>query len=272
MLKQGTNLFVAALAHLFTACLLAGYFPRAWKEAVGVMLLKPEKSAKLPSSYRPISLLCCIGKLFERVVTTRLHAHLTEIKFFNNYQRAYRRGMDAGEHIFRLSDSLALAKLRGFKTAVASLDVEKAFDSIWHDGLRFKLASPAIGLPVKLIRLLSSFLHERQISVRIGSSLSTPTPLRAGTPQGSVLSPVLFNMYVNDIPLRPSCLTDAAQFADDVSMWAMNKNKKRAVNKLQQQLKALEPWLMKWRIKVNCSKTQFITFNTRQANIKHSHF
>ena len=81
MLKQSTNLFVAALAHLFTACLLAGYFPRAWKEAVGVMLLKPGKAAKLPSSYRPISLLGCMGKLFERIIATRLHAHLSEINF-----------------------------------------------------------------------------------------------------------------------------------------------------------------------------------------------
>jgi hypothetical protein len=73
-------------------------------------------------------------------------------------------------------------------------------------------------------------------------------------------------MYVNDIPLNPSLLSDAAQFADDVSVWTMDKKKSRAVKLLQLKLKALEPWLMKWRIKVNCSKTQFITFNTYKAN------
>ena len=140
-LKRASPKFVEILAQLFTICMLAGYFPGAWKSATGIMIPKPGKDHKLPGSYRPISLLSCVGKLFERVLSTRLSLHLDEINIYSPFQRAYRKGMEGGEHIFRLSEQLTAAHGKGFKTAVASLDVEKAFDAVWHNGLRHKLAA-----------------------------------------------------------------------------------------------------------------------------------
>jgi hypothetical protein len=153
-----------------------------------------------------------------------------------------------------------MMKRRGFKTALASLDVEKAFDSVWHDGIRHKLSTPGINLPAKLIRLFSSYLSGRQIRVRVGQATSRAITLQAGTPQGSVLSPTLFNVYVNDIPLRQTATCDGGQFADDVSTWASAKKKQTAMARLQISLRELEPWLKKWRIKVNAAKTQVICF------------
>ena len=263
MLKRSTPKMLGALAQLFTVCLLAGYFPLLWKTATGVMLHKPGKDFKSAGSYRPISLLSCVGKLFEKIISLRFNLHLGEINFYNNFQRAYRRGLEGGEHLYRLTEELEMTKKRGFKTALASLDVEKAFDSVWHDGVRHKLSTPGIQLPAKLIRLFSSYLTGRQIQVKVGQAKSRVITLKAGTPQGSVLSPTLFNVYVNDIPLRQTATCDGGQFADDVSTWASAKLKRTAMARLQITLKELEPWLNKWRIKVNAAKTQLICFNQR---------
>jgi exonuclease III len=264
-LKRASPKFVEILAQLFTICLFAGYFPASWKSAVGVMIPKPGKDHKLPGSYRPISLLSCVGKLFERVLSARLNLHLEEVKVFNPFQRAYRKGMEGGEHVYRLFEHLAAAKGKGYKTAVAALDVEKAFDAVWHNGLRHKLAAAELQLPSKLIRLLSSFLSDRKIQVKVGQARSEPVALLAGTPQGSVLSPVLFNLFVNDVPLRQSALIDSAQFADDTTTWATAKKKKTALAHLQISLRNLEPWLAKWRVKVNVKKTQLVCFGSLGA-------
>ena len=112
---------------------------------------------------------------------------------------------------------------------------------MWHDGLRYKLSQ--IGLPVKLVRLLSSFLSDRTISVRVAGELSEPVGLKAGTPQGSVLSPLLYLIYVNDVPINPATSKcDGGQFADDISLWTLAKSTKVTRLRLQRALSDLELW------------------------------
>ena len=266
MLKRVPFKMLAALAQLYTVCLLAGYFPRCWKTAIGVMIPKKGKDGKVVSNYRPISLLSTLGKLFEKVLTTRLYRHFEETSFFNQWQRAYLFKKEAAEHIYRLTQSIKLAKSRHWSTSVVSFDVEKAFDSVWHDGLRYKLTG--IGLPVKLVRLLSSFLSDRTISVRVGNALSRPVALGAGTPQGSVLSPLLYLVYVNDIPINPTSKCDGGQFADDISMWTLAKTTRVAKVRMQKSLKDLELWCSKWRIKLNVAKTQLVRFPKRRDKLE----
>ena len=110
------------------------------------MLHKPGKDFNSAGSYRPISLLSCVGKLFEKVISLRLNLHLGEIGFFNHFQRACRQGMEGGEHLYKQTEELALTKTTGFKTALASLDVGKAFDSVCHGMTEYATSSPLQGL------------------------------------------------------------------------------------------------------------------------------
>jgi len=122
-----------------------------------------------------------------------------------------------------------------------------------------------IGLPVKLVRLLSSFLSDRTISVRVAGELSEPVGLKAGTPQGSVLSPLLYLIYVNDVPIDPATSKcDGGQFADDISLWTLAKSTNVTRLRLQRALRDLELWCSRWRIKLNVAKTQLARFPKRR--------
>ena len=146
------------------------------------------------------------------------------------------------------------------------LEVEKAFDNVWHNGLRYKIYQ--LDLPTKLCRWLSDFLVGRVIQVKIEGFLSPKVYPKAGVPQGSNLSPLLFLIYVNDMPNPSHHQTDKSQFADDAGQWAVSKNIDLAVEYLQRDLDKLARWSAKWRIKLNPEKTKVIIFSKSRFAIR----
>ena len=177
------------LARLFTSSIQLGYIPTAWKLATLRMLLNPDKPITLTTSYRPISLISSIMKLFERVIEQRLRSHLEHIGFINKHQSGFRRAKSTDDHLFRLSQSIMESFNRGEHVVAAFLDVEKAFDNVWHNGLRYKIYQ--LDLPTKMTRWLSYFLVGWLIQVNVNSFLSSQINPKAGVPQGSVLSLLL---------------------------------------------------------------------------------
>ena len=210
------------LAKLFTSSIKLGYTSTAWKIATLRMLLKPDKLPSLTTSYRPISLISSIMKLFERVIEQRLFSHLEQIGFINKHQSGFRRAKSTNDHLFRLSQSIMGSFNRGEDVVAAFLDVENAFDSVWHNRLRYKIFQ--LDLPTKMISWLSDFLVGRVIQVNVNGFLSNQINLKAEVPRGSGLSPLPFLIYVNDLPEPHHKQNSLSQFADDTTQWAFSLN------------------------------------------------
>ena len=234
------------LARLFTSSIQLGYIPTAWKLATFCMLLKPDKLPSLTTSYRPISPISSIMKLFERVIKQRLRSHLEHIGFINKHQSGFRTAKSTDDHLFRLSQSIMESFNRGEHVVAAFLDVKQAFDNVWHYGLRYKIFQ--LDLPTKMTRWLSDFLVGRLIQVNVNNFLSNQINPRTGVLQGSVLSPLPFLIYVNDLPTPHHKQNSLSQFADDTAQWAFSLNTHIAAKLLQQDLLKLAMWCAKWRI------------------------
>ena len=168
--------------------------------------------------------------------------------------------------IFSVSQTIMESFNPGEHVIAALLDVEKAFDNVWHNGLRYKIYE--LDLPIKLCRWLSDFLVGRVIQVKIEGFLSPKVYPKVGVPQGSNLSPLPFLIYVNDMPNPSHHQTDKWQFADDAGQWAVSKNIDFAAEYLQRDLEKLARWCAKWRIKHSPEKTKVILFSNSQTVIR----
>lgn len=154
-------------------------------------------------------------------------------------------------------------------TTMLALDLEKAFDSVWHEGLINKMIREEI--PKNLIEIIKSYLEERKNIVNINSKHSSEYISTTGIPQGGSLSTTLFLLYINDIPKNPR--TRLALFADDTAILAEAKMERTTNNRIQQHVEELQEYFQKWKIKINPAKTQLINFNkkirpTNQDTIK----
>ena len=238
-----TTLLFHHLARLFISSIQMGYIPTAWKLATLRMLLKPDRLPSLTTCYRPISLMSSIMKLFERVIEQRLRFYLEDIGFINKYQSGFRQNNSTDDHLFRLSLSVTESFNRREDVVAAFLDTEKAFDNVWHNGLRYKILM--LDLPTKMTSWLSDFLVGRVIQVNVNGFLSDKITPISRVPQGSAMSPLLFLIYVNTLPKPHHRQNWKTQFADDTALWAASKNVQLAAKLLHKDLRKLAKWCAK---------------------------
>ena len=170
-------------------------------------------------------------KLFERVIDERLRCHLEQTGFINKYQSGFGRVKSTDNHLFRLSQPIMESFKSGEYAVAAFLDVEKTFDNVWHNGARYKIFM--LDLPTKMTCWLSYFLVDRVIQVNVNGFLSNQINPKAGIPQGSVPSPLLFLIYVNDFPTQHHKQNSLSQFANDTAQWAFSLNVRFAAKLLQ---------------------------------------
>ena len=246
------------LTSIFNSCLKLSHFPTVWKKGKIVALPKPDKNLSDPSSYRPITLLPMIGKLFERLVLERLQYFESQNKIFIPQQFGFRSKHSTTQQIVRLMETISLRFNQDKSTAACLLDCEKAFDSCWHDGLLHKLLK--LQYPMYLIKIIGSFLANRSSYVSINDSKSNAFDIPAGVPQGSPLSPHLFNVFINDIPVPKFC--KLAVFADDTALLSSVKNYElpKLVSRMESALQEIEDHFTSWKMKLNKNKTQAILF------------
>lgn len=259
MLRNLPKLALRKLADIYNAVIALKHVPSAWKTAEVVMFPKKGKQLHLASSYRPISLLSVVGKLFEKLFLKRLEHIVDERKIIPGYQFGFRRKHSTVEQIHRLTDHVEKCLENKLVCSVAFLDVAQAFDRVWLDNLSLKLRRL---LPGNYYLILESYLKDRFFRVRYEGCISKTAPISSGVQQGSILAPLLFIIYIYDFPyLRGTRLSN---FADDTAHAAIGRSHSEANQNLQLTLNLTTKYCKNSRTKLNSDKSQHCIF----ANIK----
>ena len=225
--------------------------PFHWRQAIVIPIFKHQKPPFLTSSYRPISLTSCLGKLFERIVIYRWSWYLASNHFIPHFQAGFRKGRSTLDHIIALESSIKMCFASSLSTCALFLDISKAYDSVWISGLLAKLAR--LQIHGRCLKWLKGFLCYRSFCVRIENYLSEFRDLVAGVPQGSILSPILFNVMISDFP-NPSPEITTLLYADDVAFFYHARNSASAECIIQPVLDLISAWGLKWRLEFSASK------------------
>lgn len=249
------------LTKFFTDILNTSRLPNEFKRAKIIAVLKPGKPNSRADSYRPISLLSSCYKLLERLILNRIQDKLlanTPIE-----QAGFRPGRSCTDQVISLTTFIESGYQECLKTTAVFIDLTAAYDTVWREGLLYKFLSVIPSR--KLGGLLNNMLSDRKFQVIMNGKASRQRILNNGLPQGSVIAPALFNLYIADLPA-----TTAHKFAyaDDLAIAVKFKSHDTAERILEKDLEALDSYYKKWRLVPSPNKTECSCFhlNNKQAN------
>ncbi|PFX22791.1 putative RNA-directed DNA polymerase from transposon BS [Stylophora pistillata] len=262
VIKDSLPVILSVIISLINASFSDGKYPRSWKLAV-VSPIPKEGSHEEPDSNRPISLLPIVSKVCERAALNQIMSFLVSNERLSTRQSGNKKLHSTETSLIRTTDAILSAIDDKKITAVVLLDMSKAFDTINHGILLNKLLD--IGISLSSVAWFTSYLSDRRQEVRINSALSDPLPIVSGVPQGSVLGPILFNIYVNDLPLTPrSFLTES--YVDDTKLYVSFpvQDWAKAVADLSADLLQIRNWCFANRLLLNPDKTKLTIYGSRQ--------
>ena len=252
------NAALKKLLEIFNLSWNMGNVPQIWKDALMIPLHKKGKDKSNALSYRPISLTSCVCKTMERTINNRLQWYLEKEKLIAPEQagfRQYRSTEDQTTHLTQVIEDAFQKK----KVVLASfIDLQKAFDKVWKEGLKVKLQRNGISGCMK--KWIESYLHNRRARVLVNGHVGRKRLLREGVPQGGVLSPSLFILFINDIIQELPRGIQAALYADDLVLWCTEDYATSATYRMQLALDKLEEWTQKWCVSVNKEKSSATLF------------
>ena len=226
-----------------------GKFPDAWKLAnVTPVFKKDDRQSKV--NYRPVSLLDSLSKITEKIVFTRLYTFLVEIEYLNPLQSGLRPGDSTVNQLVYLVHKIYDAFEKGKEVRMVFLYISKAFDKVWHKGLLYKLES--LGVRSSLLKWFESYLSNRKQQVVVDGQTSSWCTIEAGVPQGSVLGPLLFLIYINDITMNiHSDKSNCLLYADDTSLFDIVESPNDSADKLNHDLEEMHSWAKTWLVTIN---------------------
>lgn len=250
---------------IFTFCIKSNHFPNEWKNGMIINIPKSNSNHEIPNGYRPITLLPVLGKLFEKIIRNRIH-NIVNLEI-PSHQFGFREKCATIHPLTILTSNVQTARHQNKRSAAVFLDIKKAFDCVWHKGLLYKMMK--IGTPDHLVHLVRQFLESRKLSVKVNDEISDNFAPKQGLPQGSPLSPLLYNIYSYDITQHQNASendTYILQYADDTVIISHHKTITNVIENLQLKILETEEWFNKWRLIPNPSKSQFIIFNHHISN------
>ena len=233
--------------------------PSSWKIATILPFSKPEKKIDLVTSHRPISLLNCFPKLMSKLVNRRLNFALERNNAYSPSQCGFRRRLGTLDQLTRYEQHIRVALKTKQICVSVFFDISAAYDSVWHTGLLYKLAKS--GIKGKMLAWIQNFLKDRKFQVYFEGEYSEEKKIISGVPQGSILSPTLFNIMISDIP-RVEGVT-LSEYADDLLIYAADTDKTKVGNMIQKQIDCLFRWTEEWGFTLNPQKTKAMLHTAR---------
>lgn len=258
---------VCLLLDIFNSIWREKNFPETWRKATVIPIPKPGKDHTNPTNYRPIALTSCLCKLIEKLVNQRLVWFLEKNGKLSKFQSGYRKNRSTLDQLVRLETFIRNAFIRGEHVTVVFFDIEKAFDTTWKRGILRDLHN--MGLRGNLPEFISNFLDHRSFQVKVGSELSDFFPQEEGVPQGSILSPILFEIKINSIMDTLNKDTENSLYVDDFMMAYASKARIDCTERhLQLQLTKLEKWANENGFKFSPQKTQAVHFCNKTSCVR----
>lgn len=231
MLRQLPEEVKLKLLNIYNKIWLEGTYPEQWREAIIIPIPKPNKDPKLPSSHRPISLICCPSKILEKMVNTRLTWHLERHQLLSNDQMGLRKGRSTTDALIRLENAIQKNYLERNHMVSIFFDLEKAYDTTWRHGILKKLHE--WGIRGRMPVFIQSFLNHRYFRVSLGGITTNSHILENGVPQGSTLSVTLFAIAINDLVASIDTAVNRCLYVDDLVLFYSAKSMEDIENSLQ---------------------------------------
>ena len=277
MIKASIDILIKGFAKMFNTIKNSGTFPKSWCEGLITPIFKSGNKLD-PSNYRGICVSSSLGKFFCSILNQRLMNFTKQEKIIHSSQIGFIPGNRTADHILTLKtihDKYVMQQNNG-KIYACFVDFKKAFDSIWHDGLFLKLLENKIG--GRFYDLIKDLYANTRCAVKISDYRTSFFPYRKGVRQGCVLSPLLFNLYINELPklfekttsdpflLPNSTAISSLLYADDLIILSRSKSG------LQNCLDMLHTWSKKWLLEVNLKKTKVMILQKHKSKQKNINF
>ena len=259
LLKKIILAIVDPLVHIFNISLNTGSVPNLMKIAKVVPLFKKGDN-QLVSNYRPISLLTSLSKILEKLVHTRTCTFFKKNNIFSNFQFGFRENHSTSHAILSFINKITTSTDKGCHTVGIFLDFSKAFDTINHEILLHKLSH--YGIRGKALEWFRSYLTDRTHFISINNYNSSTLPITCGVPQGSLLGPLLFITYVNDIH-KTSNLLSFILFADDSNIFFSHDNVNQLIRIVNSELIHVTDWIKANKLSLNLQKTNYMLFSNK---------
>ena len=265
-LKQCASELSEPLAYLYQLCLREKKWPRLWK--IGrVIAIHKKKSKSSIKNYRPVSLLSVVGKIFEKIIAEEVIDFLDKNRLLNVKQFGFLKGKSTSDLLLQLSAPWQKSLDSGKVTYVIALDIAGAFDRVWHEGILERLES--FGITGNLLGLFHDYLTGRTLRVVVNGYTSSEYPIEASVPQGSVVGPLLWNIYFNDIL---NLIPEAYAYADDCTLtFTCDKsNQVDTISKVNHALQMITEWGKRWQISLAPEKTQLLVISRNNERNDHN--
>ena len=261
LLRETPDLIADSLCQIFNKSVVTGIFPDEWKNSRITPVFKNAGKRTDPSNYRPISIIPVVAKVFERIIYDQLYKYLAVNNLLSSHQSGFRSFHSTVTALLEATDSWSLNIDRGFVNAVVFLDLKKAFDTVDHNILLSKLQF--YGIKGTALEWFSSYLNNRTQTCQVNCYKSSERFLQCGVPQGTILGPLLFLLYINDLP---NCLhySQPRMYADDTSITFASNNVDEIDECINSDLEEIRLWLAANKLTLNLTKTEFLLIGSRQ--------